>query len=331
MLTGNRLCSAALAFLVVACGSQRALADEGGVSFWLPGQFGSLAAAPGQPGWSAAAVYYHTTLNASAGKNFRIGGGIQTGLNARADLVFLNANYVFATPVLGAQAAFGLTTAYGRSQAGINATLTGPLGNSVSGTRTDVLEGFADLYPLASLKWNFGVHNLMLYTMWDLPVGAYDPSRLANIGIGHWAMDYGGGYTYFDPAKGHELSVVTGFSYNFKNPYTDYQNGIDWHLDWALSQFLSKQLHVGVVGYFYNQLTGDSGSGATLGDFKSRVAGVGPQIGYLFPAGDLQGYLNLKGYYEYEAENRPRGWNVWLSLAISPATMTVAKTPRMRN
>ena len=41
-----------------------------------------------------------------------------------------------------------------------------------------------------------------------------------------------------------------------------------------------------MVRYFYQQITGDSGPGATLGDFKSRVAGIGPQIGYLFPAGD---------------------------------------------
>ncbi len=29
-----------------------ASADEGGISFWLPGTFGSLAAAPGTPGWA---------------------------------------------------------------------------------------------------------------------------------------------------------------------------------------------------------------------------------------------------------------------------------------
>ena len=29
-------------------------ADEGGVSFWLPGIYGSLAATPQQPGWSLA-------------------------------------------------------------------------------------------------------------------------------------------------------------------------------------------------------------------------------------------------------------------------------------
>jgi hypothetical protein len=34
----------------------------------------------------------------------------------------------------------------------------------------------------------------------------------------------------------------------------------------GISKFLSKQIHVGVVGYAYQQLTGDSGSGATFRD-----------------------------------------------------------------
>jgi hypothetical protein len=41
-----------------------AIADEGGVSFWLPGFFGSLAATPQQPGWSFASIYYHTDVSA---------------------------------------------------------------------------------------------------------------------------------------------------------------------------------------------------------------------------------------------------------------------------
>ncbi len=41
-----------------------ASADEGGVSFWLPGTFGSLAAVPQQPGWSFAGIYYHTSVSA---------------------------------------------------------------------------------------------------------------------------------------------------------------------------------------------------------------------------------------------------------------------------
>ena len=42
-----------------------AVADEGGVNFWLPGTFGSLAAVPQQqPGWAVTTVYYHTSVSA---------------------------------------------------------------------------------------------------------------------------------------------------------------------------------------------------------------------------------------------------------------------------
>jgi hypothetical protein len=46
--------------------------------------------------------------------------------------------------------------------------------------------------------------------------------------------------------------------------------------------------------------------------------GVGPQVGYIFPLGAYQGYLNLKGYGEFDALNRPYGYNAWLTLSISP-------------
>jgi hypothetical protein len=39
-----------------------ARADESGISFWLPGLYGSLAATPTTPGWSVGAIYYHTKL-----------------------------------------------------------------------------------------------------------------------------------------------------------------------------------------------------------------------------------------------------------------------------
>ena len=46
--------------------SNCALADESGISFWVPGFFGSLAATPQQPGWSLANIYYHTSVSAGA-------------------------------------------------------------------------------------------------------------------------------------------------------------------------------------------------------------------------------------------------------------------------
>ncbi|MBX9774992.1 MAG: transporter [Xanthobacteraceae bacterium] len=296
-----------------------ARADQAGLSFWLPGLYGSLAAVPAQPGWSFAGIGYFSSVSAGGDKTFSRGARVEAGLDARASLGIINATYVFANPVLGAQAAVGMMSIVGRTRSTIDATLSGPNGNAISGSRTDTVSGVGDLYPIATLKWNQGVHNFMAYVTGNIPVGAYETLRAGNIGLGHGAIDGGGGYTYFNPQTGHEFSAVAGLTYNFKNTDIDYRSGVDFHVDWAASQFLSRQLHVGAVGYFYNQLTGDSGSGAILGDFKSRVAGVGPQIGYIFPVGTMQGYLNLKGYWEFAAQNRPEGKNVWLTFAISPA------------
>ena len=166
----------------------------------------------------------------------------------------------------------------------------------------------------------------MVYVTGDAPVGDYDPTRLANLGIGHGAIDTGGGYTYFNPVTGNEFSGVAGLTYNFKNQSTQYQSGIDFHFDWGASHFLSKQVFVGLVGYAYQQITDDFGQPPVLGGFRSRVLGVGPQVGYIFPVGDMQGFLGLKGYGEFDASNRPSGWNTWLTFAISPAAPT-AVTP----
>jgi hypothetical protein len=179
---------------------------------------------------------------------------------------------------------------------------------------------FADVFWQGALKWNQGVHNTMIYATGNIPSGTYDPTRLANLSFGWMAVDGGAGYTYFDQKTGHEFSVVGGLTYNFMNPDTQYQNGIDSHIDWAASQFMSKNFFAGVVGYYFQQLTADSGLGAKLGPFKSRVVGIGPQLGFIFPVGQgYHGVLNLKGYKDLDTENRPQGWTAWVVLGISPA------------
>jgi hypothetical protein len=121
------------------------------------------------------------------------------------------------------------------------------------------------------------------------------------------------------PATGDEFSGVAGFTYNFKNPDTQYRSGIDFHFDWGASHFLSKQVFVGLVGYAYQQITDDSGQNPILGGFRSRVLGIGPQLGYIFPVGDMKGFLGVKAYGEFDAANRPSGWNTWLTFSISEA------------
>jgi hypothetical protein len=327
--------TAAVAIAAFAAVPQASLADEGGVSFWVPGFFGSLAATPQQPGWSLATIYYHTTVSAGGDVafarqvhrgniNVNFTGNLNISLKAPPDIQFFIPTYVFATPVLGGQASVLLVGAYGRSQASVDGTLTGSVGGGpgfmISGGRSDTVWGFGDLVPQFNLRWNRGVDNWMVYITGDIPVGAYDPNRLANLGIGHGAIDAGGGYTYFNPQTGHEFSAVLGFTYNFKNTDTQYQNGVDMHLDWGASQFVTKEWQIGVVGYVYKQLSCDSGTGNKVGCFESQVIGVGPQLGHIFKIGEHhQGYLNLKGYKEFDASHRPEGWNLWLTFAISSA------------
>jgi hypothetical protein len=35
--------------------------------------------------------------------------------------------------------------------------------------------------------------------------------------------------------------------------------------------------------------------------------------------GDLDGNVSIKAYKEFAAANRPEGWNLWLTYALSPA------------
>src|SRR5450631_1136512 len=90
----------AIAISTVAFLPQISRADESGISFWLPGQFGSLAAVPQMPGWSLGTVYYHTTVGASgnvaAAREVQIGKlpatvnvSLNANLNGQADLLIL--------------------------------------------------------------------------------------------------------------------------------------------------------------------------------------------------------------------------------------------------
>ncbi len=89
---------------IFASSEDHAKADQGGLSYWLPGTFGSLAAAPGVPGWAYSTIYLHVATAAQGDKEFVKGGSVVAGLNATADAVAQGLTYTFATPVLGGQA-----------------------------------------------------------------------------------------------------------------------------------------------------------------------------------------------------------------------------------
>src|SRR5215472_5872450 len=132
----SRVLTACFAVAIVVSSTTMSLADEDGISFWIPGLFGSLAAAPLQPGWSLTTTYYHDDVsasgNAAVAREIRLGQfNPKINISVNADVHAKNVNlgwilptYVFATPFLGGQASASLLLGYGNNDTSLNATAT---------------------------------------------------------------------------------------------------------------------------------------------------------------------------------------------------------------
>lgn len=78
-----------------------ARADQGGVSFWLPGIYASLAAVPPSPGFSLPSTFYFYTGNANGNREFPVGNLIAAGLDADFAGLLLAPTWVPETTVAG--------------------------------------------------------------------------------------------------------------------------------------------------------------------------------------------------------------------------------------
>ena len=305
-------------------GSAAAGADEGGVPFWLSGQYASMSAVAPQAGWTLTLLPDYYNGSAGSSKTFPKGAALVTDLDSHTWLLNAQMQYAWDTKVLGGTPAIGVTWAAGNNATSANAYPTPPA-SGLQHAMSDSVSGGSDLYPIATLSWSKDNDNWMAYVTGDIPTGAYNPQRLSNIGIGHAAIDAGGGYTYLNQKSGLEFTAVVGVTYNWENTHTHYRNGVDAHLDWAVSQFLSESWELGVVGYVYYQLTNDTyPTDGTLGElrlqalggFKSRVASAGPELGYVFKMGKQTGYVNLRGYWEFWAQNRLEGYALFATVNL---------------
>ena len=93
---------------------------------------------------------------------------------------------------------------------------------------------------------------------------------------------------------------------NGVNDTTDYRSGNGLHVDLSATKFLTKDFSVGVIASHYQQVTGDSGEGATLGPYKGRVTAVGGTVGYTFEVGKIPVSTRVKVLREVDVENRFR-------------------------
>lgn len=181
---------------------------------------------------------------------------------------------------------------------------------------TDDTFSFGDPQPFMFIGWTHGSWHWKLASLLNVPIGAYDADNLANMGFNRWAVDVHGAFTWLDPNIGFEVSSNAGFTFNWENPDTDYKTGTEFHVEFALMKHFSKELQLGLVGYHYQQVTGDSGAGATLGPFKGRITGLGPSLNYHFDVRDIPVSTSLRWYRELNADNRPDGDAVYLQASF---------------
>ena len=127
---------------------------------------------------------------------------------------------------------------------------------------------------------------------------------MVNLGLNHWGFDTTLAVTYLNPETGIEVSVAPGVIFNTENDKTNYQTGTEFHLDFTANQFLSETFALGLRGYYYKQITGDSGSGARLGDFQGESFGLGP--GFIWFPEFASGKLPVLGkwIHDFDATNR---------------------------
>lgn len=268
----SKFLTAGAASALMFLGIGDSYAAEGASSNYFPGSYGDflIAAAP-DPGW----IYQNYNFFYDAKVNESV---LQGRLNLDID-TFSYANmsvglYTFEEKVLGATfaAAAFVPIAY----VDLDATLATADGNVAV---SDSVTGLGDISIMpASFYWSSGNWSFNLYETIITPTGKYDVNDVVNVGLNHWSFDTVFAFTHFNPDSGFDFSMATGFIVNTENDDTDYETGNEVHVDVMANQFLSETFALGLKGYYYKQVTGDSGRGAILGDFQGESYGLGPSL-----------------------------------------------------
>ena len=134
--------------------------------------------------------------------------------------------------------------------------------------------------------------------------GKYDTGFFALIGLNRPGIDIGWSFTWTEKTTKLQFNGTTGVTFNFENNVTDYDSGTDFHAEWAIGREICQGLMIGVAGYDFRQLTGDSGPGARLGPFEGQVDAIGPAITYTTLIDKTPVVLSARHYEEFNVEKR---------------------------
>lgn len=262
--------------LLASClmlGQFTALATEGGSSYYFPGASTTFAPAiPPAPGFTMAnqMLFY----SGDAGKAV-LGGQVRLDMKDKAFYNYVGGFYTFDKPVFGnKKLQLGLAVPIGNNDLTVSASTA----HHFAG-RSDRHTALGDTVLTAALYWKDGDCHYKLTESVFAPTGSYSTDNLINIGRNYWGFDTSLAMTWLNVKTGAEFSITPGIMFNTKNSATDYKSGNEFHVDFALNHhYFKENLAIGLQGYYYKQLSADSGSGARLGSFKGEAFGIGPAI-----------------------------------------------------
>jgi hypothetical protein len=303
------------ASLLIALVPLTAKGAEGGAGFYLLGSKGPAAAIMPPPGVFFSNDVYIYSGDLGGGKALPTGGKLAVGVDGAAAIDIPTVLWVLPEEVLGGRVGLSATIPFGWKNTEADVTIAGPLGGVASGSVSDSVFTVGDPVVGGMLGWEAGNFHWQTGLLVNVPIGDYQEGEISNIAFHHWGADVSASMTWLDPTIGLDLSASVGMTFNAENPSTDYRTGNEFHFEWAAVQHFDEQFDAGLVGYYYQQMSGDSGDGATS-DFEGRVAAIGATIGYTFKAGDVPVSTRLKFFHEFATENRATGNAVIATLSI---------------
>jgi len=158
-----------------------------------------------------------------------------------------------------------------------------------------------------------------------IPVGNPDPRNLVNVNKNFWTFEPGFAVSWFSPFWNQKLNASVWLRYDFNtrdnnflispgiatkigNPAltglrTDNTPGQEFHLDTSIDFAIYEKLRVGLLGFFYQQVTNDKTGAGTVKNDKGRTFGLGPHVWVPWKNWVFEAHVEP----EFGVRNRPQG------------------------
>ena len=216
------------------------------------------------------------------------------------------------------------------SHINLEARTTGPLGNTVNNSTEGW--GLGDTILEVQLGWDREDFSHTFHILGVMPTGRYAPGFYPLTGFNRPSLDIGWAFTWFEKNTKLQFNGAVGFMASLENNETQYQTGDEFHAEWAVGYKFDNGLILGVAGYDYRQITGDSGSGAQLGSFIGTVDAVGPALSYSTIIGQTPVTISIRDYEQYNWKNFLHG-NVSIAsfTAVFPAGQALESAKGMKD